>query len=481
MKQNKHKISQKIYQSKWYKWLALILFLLIILCLTLKCCKNTKSKNSFAAKPLPSLPGRIPPGDRTEAKPLPSLPGRIPPVDRGKIITIPDDPFKREAINDLVNIYLKDSIDISSFSTEIQNKYKDEIIEPTYFAEEYKRIQFRINESKKSFLMNELKKDTAQVKFVTHEWILKQSFSKKNNDPDFAKKEYSWFYEKIGLEEAWSYTKGDTSIKIAIIDDGFDLRHPELKNKFIKPWNVFNYNDSVYGIKNKIFHGTHVASSAIGELNNGFGISGVAPNCKFIPIQISDENGIITTSSLLDGIFYALKNKAQIINLSLGLSLGPMASQLNKRDQEDIIKNKFKDEEELWREVFTIALDEDVLIVQAAGNDNVESAIDPMKRSANTIIVGACDQNFEHSKFTNYGNNITVFAPGTQIYSSLPNNEMGFLDGTSMASPIVTGCVALIKSYKPLMKANQIIELIKKSSIDNPDKVIRINKILSDL
>lgn len=462
MKENKHKIEQKVYQSQWYKWIALVLFLLLILCLTLKCCKNTTSNNSFVAKPLPSLPGRIPP------------------VDRGKIIPIPDDPFKREAVNDLVNIYLKDSIDISSFSTQAQNKYKDEIVEPTYFAKEYKRIQFRVDESKKDFLMAELKKDTAQIKFVTHEWILKQSFTR-SNDPDFLEEDNNWFYEKIGLEEAWGYTKGDTSLRIAIIDDGFDLQHNELKNQFISPWNVFKYDENVYGIPNKIFHGTHVASSAIGEVNNGFGISGVAPNCKFIPIQISDENGIITISSLLDGIFYALKNKAQIINLSLGLSLGPIASQLTKRDQEEIIKNKFKDEEELWKEVFTIALDEDVLIVQAAGNDNVESAMDPMKRSLNTIIVGACNQNFEPSTFTNYGNNVIVYAPGTKIYSALPNNEMGYLDGTSMASPIVTGCVALIKSYKPQMKANEIIDLIKKHSTDNADKVIRINEILSDL
>jgi hypothetical protein len=462
LKENKHKIEQKVYQSQWYKWIALVLFLLLILCLTLKCCKNTTSNNSFVAKPLPSLPGRIPP------------------VDRGKIIPIPDDPFKREAVNDLVNIYLKDSIDISSFSTQAQNKYKDEIVEPTYFAKEYKRIQFRVDESKKDFLMAELKKDTAQIKFVTHEWILKQSFTR-SNDPDFLEEDNNWFYEKIGLEEAWGYTKGDTSLRIAIIDDGFDLQHNELKNQFISPWNVFKYDENVYGIPNKIFHGTHVASSAIGEVNNGFGISGVAPNCKFIPIQISDENGIITISSLLDGIFYALKNKAQIINLSLGLSLGPIASQLTKRDQEEIIKNKFKDEEELWKEVFTIALDEDVLIVQAAGNDNVESAMDPMKRSLNTIIVGACNQNFEPSTFTNYGNNVIVYAPGTKIYSALPNNEMGYLDGTSMASPIVTGCVALIKSYKPQMKANEIIDLIKKHSTDNADKVIRINEILSDL
>lgn len=463
MKEVKHTIRKKVYQSKWYKWISLVLFILLLLCLILKCCEGPSgSHNAYISKPLPSIPGKRPP------------------VDRGKIAPIPDDPFKREAVNDLINVYLKDSVNISSFSDSAQRKFQGDIVEPTFFAEEYKRIQFKVIQKKKDSLMAELKKDTINVKFVTHEWIIKQAFSG-SNDPEFNLNENKWFYEKIGLEKAWEITKGDTSVKVAIIDDGFDLNHNELKNQFVKPWNVFNYNKKVYGKKGKVFHGTHVAGSVVGELNNNFGISGVAPKSKFIPIQISDENGIITTSSLLDGVFYALKNKAQIINLSLGLSLGPVASQLTPRDQENIIDNKFKDEEDLWNEVFEIAIKEDVLIVQAAGNDNIKANIDPMKRSPNTLIVGACDNNSAPSSFTNYGDNVLIYAPGTQIYSALPENEMGYLDGTSMASPIIAGCVALIRSYRPKMQAKEIIELIIKSSNKHKDRVIRIDEIISEI
>lgn len=457
----KHTIEKRVYQSKWYKWIALLLAVLLLFCFLLKCCSPLQNLVHAGA-----------------FQPLPTQPNKVQPVDPDKIEIVPDDPFEREAVNDLINVYLIDSVDIAKYSESVQKMYNGDIIEPTYYAEEYKRVQFRVVKEKRDSLMFNLRQDKSRVKFVTHEWIFRQSFSN-FNDPDFNDPNLSWFYSIIGLAEAWKFTRGDTSIKIAVIDDGFDLNHPELRKQFVRPWNVNQYNDDVYGNPQHIFHGTHVAATIVGELNNGFGISGVSPNCSFIPIQICDANGFITITAILDGIFYALKNKANIINLSLGFSLGTKASSLSQKEQQDIIDNYLKDEEQLWEEVFKIALESNVVIVQAAGNDNVMAALDPMKRNTNCITVGASNNFSQPADFSNYGNAVTIFAPGEKIYSALPNQKMGSMDGTSMASPIVAGCVALIKSYRPNLSAQEIISLITKSASSNNQKVIRIDEILS--
>jgi subtilisin family serine protease len=413
-------------------------------------------------------------------KQLPSNPNILEPIDPGKIQPVPDDPFDREAVNDLINVYLKDHVDIASFSESIQKKYSNHSISPTYFAEEYKRIQFRVDPDSKMELMENIRSEVSDVKYVTHEWIFQQGF-RSLNDPDFRSNNNYWFYETIGLYDAWSITMGDTSIKIAVIDDGFDLNHKELKNQYIKPWNVFEYSSNVFGVPNVIFHGTHVAATVLGEANNNFGIAGVAPKCKLIPIQIADKNGIITITSILDGLFYALKNKADVINLSLGFSLGPNAANLSPKEQQEIINTLFKDEEELWSDVFAIALKENCVIVQAAGNDNVIAAIDPMKRNSNCITVGATNNTSNKTDFSNYGNVVSAFAPGQEIYSALPNNNMGYLDGTSMASPIVAGCVGLIKTIKPDLTSKEIIELIVNQAKNDKYNMIRIDQILSSL
>lgn len=468
MKTLRHTIKKSVYHKKWYKWFSIILLLILLICFFVKkCACDSKQKNNSNSSQVYYN--------------FPTEPNRLKPVDPNKIEIILDDPLGRSAVNDLINVYFHDTVNLKKFSIDFQKKFEFDTIVPTYYAEQYKRIQFQVNNSKKDFYLNELKKDTFKVKFATKEWIFKNNNINKN-DPGFLDHQKKWFYETIGLLEVWdNYTIGSSSVKIAVLDDGFDLNHPELKNRFTNPWNVVTYNKNVYANTNFNFHGTHVAGTIVGEINNGFGISGVAPGCKFMPIQISDSNGFITISSILDGLFYALKNQANVINLSLGFSFGDMAKSIPINEQNDIVKNQLKDEEALWDEVFSIAKNEGVIIVQAAGNDSVLAGLDPMKRSSNSIVVGAFDDNFKLTSFTNHGESVTTYAPGKQIYSSLPNNKMGFLDGTSMSCPIVTGSVALIISYNPNITVQEILDLIKKNSNNGNINFFRLNLIFKEI
>lgn len=472
-------IRVKVFHYRAYKWIVAVLALFILICLSLKCCNqfsdsnsivndsNQKTDNDIQEKPRDSNPFMI------------SLPPkqniRISPIDSSDIKQVEDDPLGRYAVNELLNVYLHNETDLNDFLRKIAENFPNDTIIANYYAEVYKRIQLKVDENRKEAIRKALKLDTTNVKFVTDEWLLKSYESL--GDPGFSKHQNSWFYKNIGLFDVWKITKGNPDVKIAILDDGFDLTHEEIKNRYIDEWNVFDYSKTIYSDLNTQFHGTHVASTVIGEQNNNFGISGVSPNCMFIPIQISNRSGIITTSSLLDGIFYALKNDADVINLSLGFSLGDIAGQLTNEDQTLIEKNDFLEEQQLWDEVFEIAAKDGVIVVQAAGNDNIIAGVDPMKRSNSCIIVGAINEAGFKAEFSNHGNKVNVYAPGTKIYSALPNNKMGYLDGTSMAAPIVAGCVALYISHNKEYTPKQIVKLFSKHN--NEKKLFNINDLIN--
>lgn len=480
MKEVRHFIEKRIWFSKWYKWISLLLLLLLLFCLFFKRCSNPSINQNSNNNNAGNLDNKNDNGfsDNRDVAPLPINRNRQRPIDPDKIESDPNDPLNRDFINDLVNVYLKDTVDIENFYYEAVKDMPNYTLVPTDTAEAYKRIQFMVNKNDRDEIILAFKSDSSRVKYATKEWVFKSlTVSIPFNDPEYSDDQNKWFYEKTGVFDAWEYTKGKPEIKIAVLDDGFDLKHKELKNKFITPWNVMNYSDYVNSNEQNQFHGTHVAGTIVAEANNNFGISGVAPDCTFIPVQIADNSGYITTSSVLDGIFYALKNKANIINLSIAFSLGSAAKHINKNEQLLIKNTQLKDEEKLWEEVFEIAEKSNTIIVQAAGNDAVLSGVDPMKRNKNCIVVGALDSNLNHTSFTNFGDDVDVFVPGQQIYSSLPNDKMGYLDGTSMASPIVAGSVALIMSYKPDLNAEEIIKLVRASVGNN--KVFNLTKIFN--
>ena len=400
-----------------------------------------------------------PPDYSYQTPDFPEQPGRSRPIDTTKII-IPNDPLKRPILSNILNVYLQDTVSIKPFATHLIRQYSSDSLKVTYYAEAYKRVQFQVPENKLNLLKVEIKRDFQAVKFVCFESII--SNTSQASDPGYGDIDNYWFYEQVGVGEAWNTTTGDQNITVAIIDDSFDVKHPEFAGKIQSPWNVVAYNENLDTYNGTRIHGTHVAGTAVGNKDNGYGISGVAPKCSLMPIQIGDAQGRMTTSSILDGIFYALKNKAEVINLSLGM--GPNSSNLSQSQQKYYANNTYLEEAAMWDEVYEIAAKEGAVIVQAAGNSNVLAQLDPMKRSGNLIVVGAVDRDRNPTAFTNYGEAVTLYAPGSGIYSSVPNNSFEKLDGPSMASPIVAGAVALLKSIDPLLTAAQIKELLLRTS-----------------
>lgn len=292
------------------------------------------------------------------------------------------------------------------------------------------------------------KTDSVQNKISVQETHIKSNASLKDSVNTSKKKD--------------ALTTGDTSVIIAIVDDGFDLVHPDLIKKNTFPYNVRTQNKNVFG-NNQHTHGTHVAGIALANNNNNFGLSGIAPNCGFMPIQISDNSDLFTSTDVIDGILYAIKHKADVINLSLGKQFSERLSEIPISEQESIVKTSAKDEEYFWKELFEYSNKENVTIVLAAGNQNILIGLDPMQRSEFGIVVSAINQNFEKANFSNYGETSTISAPGVGIYSCIPNKQFISYDGTSMSAPIVTGAVALMKTVNPKLTNLEIINILKTS------------------
>ena len=206
-------------------------------------------------------------------------------------------------------------------------------------------------------------------------------------------------------------------------------------------------------------HGTHVSGIIAASRNNGIGIDGVADAVKIMMIRVVPDGDEYDKDVAL-AIRYAVNNGAKIINMSFGKPYSP---------------------EKYWVDsAVRYAEQKDVLLVHSAGNENYNldsTAVFPnaylaawKKNASNFITIGASSDtlitnNSIAAEFSNYGKqNVDLFAPGVKIYSTLPGgNVYGNQDGTSMASPIVTGVAAILRTYYPSLSALQVKTILEKT------------------
>ena len=237
--------------------------------------------------------------------------------------------------------------------------------------------------------------------------------------------------------------------------------------------NYNDINDRFYGNSDVMgpapMHGTHVAGIIGAQRNNGLGVDGIADNVKIMTIRALPDGDEYDKDVAL-AIRYAVDNGAKVINMSFGKGFSP---------------------EKVWvDEAVKYAETKDVLLVHAAGNegeniDEKENYPNPTlkafnnTRAANFITVGASSDprltGTLVADFSNYGrNSVNVFAPGVKIYSTLPGGDKyGFLKGTSMASPVVAGLAALIRSYYPTLTARQV-KYALENSVTAPDSTLMV-------
>jgi len=237
---------------------------------------------------------------------------------------------------------------------------------------------------------------------------------------------------------------------------------PEEYRKLIVQDDETNINDRNYGNNDLMaanpFHGTHCAGIIAAVRNNKIGMDGIADNVKIMMVRAVPD-GDEHDKDIALAIRYAVDNGAQVISMSFGKEFSP--------------EKQWVDEAVQYAEKMG------VLLVHAAGNDgkNVDTTDNfpsPIykatnKKATNWITVGASGDPSNGgiaANFSNYGKKeVDIFAPGVQIYSTLPGGDKyGEASGTSMACPVVAGTAALIMSYYPALSAQQIKYVIEKSA-----------------
>lgn len=272
----------------------------------------------------------------------------------------------------------------------------------------------------------------SKVEFVEPNYKIGTSYIP--SDRSYSKQ---WYAKKINMPAAWNSTFGSSDIKVAVIDAGIQTTHPDLKGKITRPYNAVTGGTSLPSS----IHGTHVAG-IIAASKNKIGIMGIAPNVKIIPVNVfqGDAADIYTVA---DGINYAVKAGADIINLSL-----------TTEDYTEVLNYSIQS-----------AIKKGVIVVAAVGNDQTSRPQYPAAYK-NVIAVSATTKSDTRASFSNYGSYINLSAPGVDIYSTAPGSSYIEESGTSMATPIVSGVSALILSKNPFLSPKEVTDILQKSSVD---------------
>jgi len=266
-----------------------------------------------------------------------------------------------------------------------------------------------------------------------------------------------------------------TGATVAMVDEEFDraIKHygSQVNTMYNLDFKGRMTDDNAYDIKDVPYgngfvtgslddelHGTHVAGISLAKRSNGKGMDGVTNNVKLLSVR-AVPNGDEYDKDVALAIRYAVDNGAKVINMSFGKSYSPNA--------------------EWVYDAIEYAASKDVLLVHAAGNDHKDidksdnfptDAPDKIKEiTDNVITVGAMTRNYNEdlvASFSNYGKlNVDIFAPGLEIYSTVPKDEYELLQGTSMAAPEVTGVAAMVRSYYPELSASQVKHILMNSGI----------------
>lgn len=372
--------------------------------------------------------------------------------------------FLGDALNENLEFtrILKKGDDGSDLYKEAKAEYDKEYVEANEGKARYEQILQAVNNA-----------DEVLKKHLNKENYTKEDVAKINTEDQQVKQASMVMMQMFSIDDSVSEVKKHLKGGIDYFSDKVNYHlNMELDARALVGDNPDDITDVNYGNNNVVGpskedakHGTHVAGIIAAERNNGIGMNGVANNVKIMAIR-AVPNGDEYDKDIALAIRYAVDNGAKVINTSFGKYYSPHS---------DWVMDAIK-----------YAGDNDVLIVNAAGNEAVDldtknvypndSKDNNAEVSDNFLTVGALNYAYGSgliATFSNYGkNNVDVFAPGTKMWSTTPNNEYEFMQGTSMASPAAAGVAALIRSYYPDLTASQVKKIMMNSGLGSKTNII---------
>lgn len=255
-----------------------------------------------------------------------------------------------------------------------------------------------------------------------------------------------WGLSNFQIPQQWRDTRGQ-GIRVAVLDTGIETRHPDLAEAIDESR---DFTGSVVGPADRVGHGTHVAGT-IGARRNQIGVVGVAPECRLLIGKVLGDDGSGRDDHVAKGIDWACDLGADVLSMSLG-SPQPSAA-IAAAIARAVAKGKF--------------------VICAAGNSGRPDSVDYPAKLPDTVAVGAVDRHGRVAPFSSRGDEVDICAPGEDVLSTYLNSGYAKLSGTSMATPFVSGVVALMLAKhrlhggaSPIHTNQQLIAHLQKSATD---------------
>ena len=269
-------------------------------------------------------------------------------------------------------------------------------------------------------------------------------------------RERQYWLAQYGIEKAWGITQG-AGVRIAIIDTGVDGSHPDLQGAVVggADFSGLGSSDGQTPVGEDRRHGTMVASLAAGRGNGGGnGVLGSAPAAELLSVSISFRGGLISPDDqVAQAVRYAVDNGADVISLSL--------------------TRNTRDWPESWDEAFAYAAKRDVVVVAAAGNrgSGTVSVGAPATMPGVLTVGGVTQEGVASDAASSQGITIGVMAPSEGLVGAIPGGGYVSWSGTSGATPIVAGIVALVRAAHPTMNANNVINRVLATATPLTDDI----------
>ena len=287
------------------------------------------------------------------------------------------------------------------------------------------------------------------------------------NDPYYSSNQWA-HTERMNSAAAWDLSTGSNTVTIAVIDTGIDETHPDLAAKIVAGYDFVDDDANPHDLNG---HGTHVAGIAAAITNNGAGVAGMSWGARIMSVRVLDASGSGSSVDIVSGINWASTHGAKVLNLSLGGTSYSTSMQ----------------------NAVTSATNAGALVIAAMGNCRTAGGGCPYANPtaypaaySNVMAVAATNRSDTYAYYSQFGSHCDIAAPGGAmtylhdpggIYSTLPtytvdmtgdgfSKNYDYLQGTSMATPYVSGLAALILSVSPSLTPAQVQQVMQDTAVD---------------